>query len=102
MARHLYSVPYQLVHEQVEARSTTATVEIYFKGRRITSHGRRYDGRPSTKPEHMPRSHRAHAEWTPSRLIRWAEQTGPAAGHFVAELLRRRPHPSRATAPAWV
>ena len=79
----------------VEARSTTTTVEIYFKDRRVASHTRRADGRPSTTPAHMPRAHRAHAEWTPSRLIRWAEQTGPATGRFVAELLRRRPHPEQ-------
>ena len=95
VARHLYSVPYQLILERVEARSTPTTVEIYLKGRRITSHRRRYDRHPSTKPEHMPRSHRAHAEWTPSRLIRWAEQTDPATGHLVAEILRRRPHPEQ-------
>ena len=92
---HLYSVPYQLIHELVEARSTTTTVDIYVKDRRLTSHPRRYDGQPSTKPEHMPHAHRAHAEWTPSRLIHWAEQTGPATGRFVAELLRRRPHPEQ-------
>ena len=95
VARHPYSVPYQLIHEQVEARFTTTTVELFYKGRRITSHRRRYDGQPSTKPEHMPRAHRAHAEWTPSRLIRWAERTGPATGQLVAELLRRRPHPEQ-------
>ena len=36
--RHLYSVPYQLIHDLVEVRFTTTTVEIYAKGRRITSH----------------------------------------------------------------
>jgi len=93
--KHYYSVPYQLVHERVEARNTTSIVEIYYKGRRITSHRRRYDRRPSTKPEHMPSSHRAHAEWTPSRLIRWAEKSGPATGRLVAEILRSRPHPEQ-------
>ena len=44
VARHPYSVPYQLIHEQVEARFTTTTVELFYKGRRITSHCRRYDG----------------------------------------------------------
>jgi hypothetical protein len=43
----------------------------------------------------MPRAHRAHAEWTPSRLIRWAEQIGPATGQLVAEILRRQPHPEQ-------
>ena len=95
VARHLYSVPYQLVHEAVEARYTASIVEVFYKGRRITSHGRRYDGKPSTLAEHMPSSHRAHAEWTPSRLIGWAEKAGPATGRVVSEILKSRPHPEQ-------
>jgi transposase len=92
---HPYSVPYQLIHEEVEARYTASVVEIYYKGRRLDSHTRRYDHQPSTKPEHMPSSHRAHAEWTPSRLIHWAEKSGPATGRLVAGILERRPHPEQ-------
>jgi transposase len=92
---HYYSVQHQLLGEKVEARYTTSIVEIYYRGKRITSHRRRYNHRPSTKAEHMPRSHRAHAEWTPSRLIRWAGKTGPATGRLVAEILRSRPHPEQ-------
>ena len=93
---HYYSVQHQLRGEKVEARSTTSTVEIIYKGKRITSHRRSYErGRHTTRPEHMPRSHRAHAEWTPSRLIRWASKTGPATGRLVAEILRSRPHPEQ-------
>jgi Mu transposase-like protein len=42
------------VHQRVEARLTATTLEIFFKGRRVTSH-RRLTGRaqPSTQPEHM-------------------------------------------------
>lgn len=94
--RNFYSVPYQLLHEGVEARFTTTAVEVYFKDRRVASHRRLYGrGRSSTRPEHMPASHRAHAQWTPSRLIRWAEKTGPATGKLVAEILRSRPHPEQ-------
>ena len=93
--RHAYSVPFQLLREPVEVRYTTATVEVFFKGRRVTSHRRRYDGRPSTVAEHMPSAHRAHAEWTPSRLIRWAEKVGPATGQLVDWILRSRPHPEQ-------
>ena len=32
---NFYSVPYQLVHARVEARVTAATVEVFFKGRRV-------------------------------------------------------------------
>lgn len=91
-----YSVPYQLVRERVEARFTTSTMEIYFKNQRVASHRRLYGrGRVSTLPKHMPASHRAHAQWTPSRLIRWAAKTGPATGRLVAEILKSRPHPEQ-------
>jgi transposase len=52
-------------------------------------------GRYATQVAHMPRAHRAHAEWTPSRLIAWAAQTGPATGRLVAGILERRPHPEQ-------
>jgi transposase len=37
---NFYSVPYQLVHERVEARYTASTVEVFFRGRRLTAHAR--------------------------------------------------------------
>jgi transposase len=93
--RHSYSVPYQLVHEEVEARFTASVVEVYHKGHRVASHPRRFDHQPATLAEHMPSSHRAHAEWTPSRLIHWAEKCGPATGRVVAGILESRPHPEQ-------
>jgi transposase len=96
VAHNWYSVPYQLVHTRVEARVTATTVEVFVAGRRVASHahlpGR---GRYATDVAHMPRAHRAHAEWTPSRLIGWADQTGPATGRLVAGILERRPHPEQ-------
>ena len=94
--RNWYSVPYQLVHARVEARVTATTVEIFLTGRRVASHARLTGrGRFSTDVAHMPRAHRAHAEWTPSRLIGWADQTGAAPGRLVAGILERRPHPEQ-------
>ncbi|HEY6358068.1 MAG TPA: IS21 family transposase, partial [Vicinamibacterales bacterium] len=91
-----YSVPYQLIHQKVEARATATTVEVFLKGRRLASHARRRGRHQyATDPAHMPRAHRAHAEWTPSRLIGWAEQTGAATGRLVAGILERRPHPEQ-------
>ena len=92
---HPYSVPYQLKDADLEARYTATTVEVYFKDKRVASHTRRYDHQPSTLPEHMPSAHRAHAEWTPSRLIHWAEKSGPATGRLVEGILRSRPHPEQ-------
>jgi transposase len=91
-----YSVPYQLVRVPVEARFTATTVEVFCKGRRVASHARLTGrGRFSMQAAHMPRAHRAHAEWTPSRLIAWAGQSGPATGRLVAGLLEQRPHPEQ-------
>ena len=94
--RNYYSVPYPLIHERVEARATATTVEVFFKSRRVTSHLRlRGRGQYATQLEHMPASHRAHREWTPSRLIRWAEKTGPATAKLVTRILESRPHPEQ-------
>ena len=94
--KYLYSAPCQLIHEQVETRATESVVEICFKGRRVASHQRlRGDQRFSTKPEHMPRSHREHLEWSPSRLTAWAEKIGPATGRLVSGILKRRRHPEQ-------
>ena len=91
-----YSVPHQLLHERVEIRLTATVVEVFLKGRRIASHRRRR-GRAeyATDPAHMPHAHRAHAEWTPSRLIAWAETTGPTTGALVAAILASKPHPEQ-------
>ena len=89
-----YSVSYRLIGEQVEARLTTSTVEVFHKGKRVASHARSYaKGKFITSREHMPASHRAHLEWTPSRIISWAEETGPATAALVAEIMRQKPHP---------
>jgi transposase len=93
---NFYSVPSQLVHARVEARFTQATVELLFKGRGVATHLRLTGrGRFATQVAHMPCAHRAHAEWTPSRLIAWATQSGPATGRLVAGIPERRPHPEQ-------
>ena len=43
----------------------------------------------------MPKSHRAHAEWSPKRLIQWGESIGAHTGAIVEHLLRSKPHPEQ-------
>ena len=94
--KHYYSVPYQLRGDPVELRYTQATVEILHKGKRVASHRRSYEqGRHTTLPEHMPKAHREHLEWSPSRLIRWGQKIGPETGKLVHEILESRPHPEQ-------
>ena len=91
-----YSVPYQLIHEKVEVRVTALVVEVLFKRNRVASHPRsKGKGQLITNPKHMPRSHREHLEWTPSRLLHWAEQSGDATQRLVSGILERRPHPEQ-------
>jgi transposase len=93
---HYYSVPYQLRGEIVELRATATTVELFHHGRRVASHVRSYVRyRATTDPAHMPAAHRAHLEWTPSRLIAWGATIGPATAALCAAIMEQRPHPEQ-------
>lgn len=95
---HYYSVPYQHVRQIVDLRLTQNTIEVFLKGQRIASHQRlakldMYRGRHITTPEHMPKAHQRHAEWTPQRIIDWAKQTGDHTAQVVEQIMASRPHP---------
>jgi hypothetical protein len=95
--RRYYSVPYRLVRQRLDLRATATTVEVLQGGRRVASHVREHGRRRYvTDPDHMPASHRAHAEWTPSRLIAWAATISPDAATLARKLLESRPHPEHA------
>jgi len=93
---HYYSVPHKLVGQGIEARFTAATVECFFKGRRVAAHARsNLRGRHTTCPEHMPESHRRHQQWTPGRLLNWGLSIGPGTRDVVRWQLENRPHPEQ-------
>ena len=92
--RRFYSVPHRLVRQKVETWATAETIEVYQGHRRVGSHVREYGRRRYiTDPGHMPASHRAHLEWTPSRLVRWAGTVGPAVAAVTQRILETKPHP---------
>ena len=94
--QHYYSVPYQLAGQVVEVRLTGSLVEVFFKSQRVASHVRSYlKGRHVTDAGHMPDSHRRYLEWTPGRIVNWAEKNGPATARFIEGLLASRPHPEQ-------
>ena len=93
---HYYSVPHPLLHERLEARITATGVELFHHGQRVAAHARSFvRGKPTTCPAHMPKAHQAHAEWQPSRFIRWAATIGPQTAALVAAILADRPHPEQ-------
>lgn len=93
---HYYSVPHRLLREQVEARITARTIELFHKGERVAVHLRGgVRGRHTTLPEHMPRSHRRHSEWTIERIGQEAATIGTATARLAALILHARPHPEQ-------
>ena len=94
--RHYYSVPSRLIREQVEARITDTTVEIFHKGSRVASHVRSsVNHRHTTVREHMPSAHRRYAEWTPARMMHEARKIGPATIALVEAIMKAKPHPEQ-------
>ncbi len=92
--RHFYSVPYALVHQELDVHLTGETVEILHRGVRIASHARSYEaGKATTLTEHRPKSHQKYLGRTPSRLIEEAQQTGPCTGQLVEAILAAKRHP---------
>lgn len=94
---HFYSVPYPLIHQELDMRGTLTTVEFFKNGRRILTHPRSYRKDPYiTRHEHMPPSHQKYVEWTPERILRWAAKYGPSVKDLVEQLMAARAFPEQA------
>lgn len=92
--RHFYSVPYALVHQQVDVHLTGETVEVLHRGVRVASHIRSDEpAKATTLTEHRPKAHQRYLGRTPSRLMEEAQQVGPATGQLVEAILAARRHP---------
>jgi transposase len=93
---HYYSVPHALVKRQLDARVTAHTIECFYKGNRVASHARSWQkGRHTTVRQHMPESHRKYGDWSPQRLINWAQQSGPGTAKIIETILSERRHPEQ-------
>ena len=91
---HYYSVPHALIGRALEARITTLVVALLHRGQRVASHARSSRrGHFTTVAEHMPAAHRAHAQWTPQRLLHWGQSIGVATAAMVLRLLEAQQHP---------
>jgi transposase len=95
--RHQYSVPYRLIQQTVEVRLTARTVEIFHRGERVALHQRSdQPGGFTTDSAHRPKSHQQHLEWTPTRLIEWAQhEVGPQCAAAASHILEHKPHPEQ-------
>ncbi len=95
--KHFYSVPYTLIHRELEIRATVTLVQIYKDGQRILTHPRSFrEHAYTTAREHMPPSHQKHLEWPPERLIEWAGKYGPSVKTLIERIIAARSFPEHA------
>jgi transposase len=94
--KHYYSVPHGLLREAMWARITARTVEVFHRGKRVATHVRSSSNRRhTTVRDHMPSSHQRHADWTPERLQRQADEIGPKTSALIEVIQREKAHPEQ-------
>jgi transposase len=73
-----------MLRQEVEARITAKTVEIFQRGKLVATHLRSLrPHRPTTLADHMPSSHRRYGDWTHERIQRDAAAIGSSAAALV-------------------
>jgi transposase len=91
LAEHFYSVPFTLVREEVEARLTATTIELFYKGKRVASHPRSFVRfRFTTDPAHMPEAHKKHFAGADA-VLGWASSVGPMTEAMARRILDANP-----------
>lgn len=94
---HHYSVPYELVGEQISLRATENLLQIFHHGQQVAVHPRSASlGRFSTLPQHMPANHEfvlhADAEW----FLQQTNKIGVHTTAYVSALLHACAYPPQA------
>ncbi len=94
---HYYSVPYTLIKKRLDVRSTTTTIEVFKKDHRVAMHQRsnKVDGY-TTCFEHRPPSHQKFLEWTPEKILKWAQESGKHTSDLIQKIVSTRQYPEQA------
>ena len=73
-----YSVPFDLIGEEVALRTTKNTVEVFFHGDRVASHTRLLKAQrdPVYRVEHMPVAHQKYLSYNQDSFRSWAKDIG--------------------------
>jgi len=87
VAKALYSVPGNLIGEQVDVRADRHLVRISLRGQPVKTHPRQQPGRRVTDADDLPDGTAVYALRDLGRLRRMAAEHGPAVGDYAAALL---------------
>ena len=95
--KNKYSVPFDLIGEQVDIRLTKDTVEVFFQGSRVASHPRSATNRrdPVIQPEHMPTEHRKYLSYNADDFTVWAMSIGNSTAKVVEAFLSSGSEPEQ-------
>ena len=95
--KHFYSVPYTLIHQEVDIRATERMLEIFHKGRIIATHPRSFrPGRFTTHQDHMPANHQFMENLNEKTFVQRAAKIGPQTTKLIQETLKSRLFPEQA------
>lgn len=86
VGKALYSVPWRLIGQKLDARATWNTVQLFHNGHLVATHARA-DARKRTDLSHYPPEKIAFAMKTPTWCRRRAGEIGPHATAVIGSLL---------------
>jgi transposase len=86
VGKTIYSIPWRLIGQRLDARSTALVVQFFHNGTLVATHGRKPKGK-QTDFGHYPPEKIAFAMRTPTWCRTRAEQIGPACVKVIAGLL---------------
>lgn len=94
--KHHYSVPYRYLKETIDVRISKSIIECFIKGKLIALHQRAFKPGYTTLHEHMPKAHQEYAaDWTPERLLSWANNIGKNTAKLIGEVINSHKIPQQ-------
>jgi transposase len=85
-----YSVPNHLRTQEFDYRLTTSTIDLFRKGKLVTSHQRCFEkGGVYIHPQHRTPAHAAVASWSYEESLAWAADIGPNTHTMLTAQLAR-------------
>ena len=95
--KNKYSVPFDLIGENVDIKLTKKFVEVFFKGSRVALH-KRADIQlrdPIVNSGHMPEEHRKYLSYNADDFILWAKSIGENTAEVVSRFLNSGKEPEQ-------
>lgn len=92
-----YSVPFDLIGEEIDIRTTKDAVEVFFHNNRIASHTRVMKAQrdPIRRKEHMPLAHQKYLTYDKDAFSSWAKDIGAHAEKVIAFFLLSEKEPEQ-------